>query len=258
MLRRILRYVYRQLLPADLRQSVDLFPCLRGETIRDCLSEQRILVLSPHPDDDVIGAGGTLHRYHQKGAHITSLYLTDGRAGSRTYAESELIAIRQAEARQAADIVGIDQLIFLDHRDSELALTPETLKELTQVLEKTRPEAVFLPFFLDDHADHMATNRIFLAAAERYPNCLCYAFGLWRLLPTYNFTVDITNCIDLKKQAIQAHASQVAECDLVGGSLGISKYYSIISGRFDGTGWAEVFIRCPLREYKRLAEAVAW
>ena len=258
MLRRILRYVYRQLLPADMRQALDLCHYLRMEETLGEVTAQRILVLSPHPDDDVIGCGGTLHHCHLKGADITSVYLTDGRAGSRTYAKSELIAIRQAEARQAADIVGIDRLIFLDHRDTELALTPETLKELIQVLEETRPEAVFLPFFLDDHADHMAANRIFLAAVDRYPNCWCYAFGLWRPLPTYNFSVDITDCIDLKKRAIQAHASQVAECDLVSASLGISKHYSIISGRFDGTGWTEVFIRCPSREYKRLAEAVAW
>lgn len=258
MLRRILRYVYRQLLPADMRQALDLCRYLRMEEALGEVTAQRILVLSPHPDDDVIGCGGTLHHCHLKGADITSVYLTDGRTGSRTYTAAELVPMRRNEAQRAAAIIGIDRLIFLDIPDLQLAPIPHTMQQLTTVFQDVQPTAVFLPFFMDPHHHHMATNRIFLAILDRLPEVMCYAFGLWRPLATFNYAVDITPYVEVKTAAIQAHQSQVRECDFVNAFLGLSKYYAIITGQWDGTGWKEVFIRCPSREYKRLAEAVAW
>ncbi len=256
-MRQILRYLYRHFLPANLRQSLDLFPYLRTTTSLEGVTEKKILVLSPHADDDVIGCGGTLYLSHLQGAEITSLYLTDGRKGNLRYNEEALVSIRREEAERAAKIIGIDRLLFLNNKDSELSPSLKTIAELSTILQDLKPEAVFLPFFLDNHPDHMATNRIFLSALKTLPPFLCYTYGIWTPLPRFNLSIDITPCIEVKRKALEEYKSQREVFDLIDVSLGLSKYYSLLSGSA-GKGWVEVYLVCPSSEYRRLAEVIEW
>ena len=254
-MRSILRYVYKNLLPASFSQSIDIFSHLRMPRV-DSLKERKILVLSPHPDDDVIGCGGTIHQYYLRGAEITSVYMTDGRKGNPGYEEDELVSIRKEEAKRAAEIVGINRLIFLDNKDSELSVSPETTAELSRIINDLKPEAIILPFLIDNHTDHIATNEIFLSSVNSSHSFMCYAYGIWTPLSAFNLNVDITPHIDLKIKAMEEHRSQTEGFNLVEASLGLTKYYSVMTG--GNNGWAEVFIVCPLNEYKRLAEVIGW
>ena len=131
MTRRIVRYLYRNLLPARFKSSIDLFENLRQNSHKT-LHEKNLLVLSPHPDDDIIGCGGTLRRYHEEGAAITVVYMTDGRKGGGTYDEEELVLVRKEEAAKAASIIGVDKLIFLDNKDAELSANKHSVRELSR------------------------------------------------------------------------------------------------------------------------------
>ncbi|HZX48060.1 MAG TPA: PIG-L deacetylase family protein [Nitrospirota bacterium] len=266
----LLRYIYRNLLTARLQRSIDnycyfsgihrsiaIFKHLTMAKI-DGLNEKKILILSPHPDDDIIGCGGTLQKYRQKGAEITCLYMTDGRKGNPAYNEDGLAIKRKEEARRAAEVIGINRLIFLDNRDGELTASSLNITELIRILHEIKPDAVFLPFLLDTHRDHMATNRIFLGAIKSMPPFMCYAFGIWTPLPAFNLSVDITPYVDIKRKAMEEHRSQTEWFDLTGASFGLSKYYSIMSNGRDGKGWAEVYIVCPSDEYARLGKAIGW
>lgn len=250
----MVRYIYKNFLPRRIRQLIDIFPHLRMPKV-DGLKEKRVLVLSPHPDDDIIGCGGTLYRYHQMGAEIAVIYMTDGRKGNNRYAEDELVFIRQEEAKRAAKIIGIDRPIFLDNRDSELTPSRKTITELSAILSDYKPAAVFLPFFMDNHPDHIATSQIFFSAARTLTSSMCYSYGIWTPLPTSNIVSDITACLEKKILALNEHKSQLELIDLVEAAKGLSRYYSILNG---GNGYAELFIACPLNEYQRLGEAIGW
>ncbi len=254
MLRAILRYTYKKILPKHMREYVDVFNTLRLST-HDDFTQRRVLVLSPHPDDDILGCAGLLHMYHLRGAQIMSVYMTDGRRGSTTIQEDKLVCIRQQEARQAASIVGIKNVLFLNNKDGELAFNSANVARLTEILKTFKPEAIFLPFFMDSHNDHRLTNRIFLSAVNTLPAMLCYTFGIWNPLTVFNCSVDITPYIEIKKEAVRAHISQMENIDLCEVFLGLNKYYAAISGR---GGWAEVFIVCTSKEYKRLTEVAIW
>lgn len=257
-MRGVLRYIYKRLLPVNISQSIDVFKHLRMPEV-DGLKEKSVLILSPHPDDDIISCGGTMQIYRKRGAEITCVYMTDGRKGNPKYDEDELILIRKEEARRGAGIVGINRLIFLDNRDSELAPAPKTISELTRILKEIKPEAIFLPFLTDNHPDHRATSLIFLSAVKSMPPCTCYMWGIWTPLPTFNLSVDITPYADIKRKALEEHRSQIELFKLVEASFGLSKYYSSISNNGkDGKEWAEVYIVCPSDEYRRLAEVIAW
>ncbi len=253
-MKRFLRYIYKNLLPRRINQFIDVFPYLRMPKVEG-LQERRVLILSPHPDDDIIACGGTIYRHHLAGSEITAVYMTDGRKGNYRYREEELIAIRQEEARRAAKIVGINKLIFLDNRDSELTASSKTIKELSKILTDLKPDAIFLPFILDNHHDHIATSQIFFSAAGVLASCMCYLYGIWTPLPTFNVISDITAYFDTKILALKEHKSQLELSDIPDVVKGISRYYSILSG---GNGYAELFITCPLPEYRRLGKVIGW
>lgn len=253
-MRRFLRYIYRNIIPARIGQFLDLFPYLRALEVHG-FEEKRVLVLSPHPDDDIIGCGGTLYRYHLKGAEITVVYITDGRKGNNRYREDELASIRREEAKRAAGIIGVDKLIFLDNRDSELTHTPKSIREVSEILGDIRPEAVFLPFFTDNHPDHVATSHIFFLASKTFASVMCYLYGVWTPLPTHNISSDITPYAEAKILALQEHKSQLELIDLIGAVQGLSRYYAALDGK---NGYAELFLACPLREYRRLGEVIQW
>jgi hypothetical protein len=61
-MRQLLKYIYRNLLPVRLRQSIDIFQYLRLPEVEG-LNEKKVLILSPHPDDEIIGCGETIHNY---------------------------------------------------------------------------------------------------------------------------------------------------------------------------------------------------
>lgn len=253
-MKRLFRYIYKNLLPARISQFIDLFAHLRMPGV-DGLQEKKVLVLSPHPDDDVIGCGGTLCRYHLMGAEVAVVYMTDGRKGNPRYREDELVRIRQEEAKRASRIIGISKTIFLDNRDSELTVSHKTVTELSKILSDYKPEAVFLPFFMDNHPDHIAAGQIFFSAAKSPPVAMCYSYGIWTPLPTFNVVSDITVCLGKKILALNEHKSQLELMDMTEAAKGLSRYYSIMNG---GNGYAELFIACPLNEYRRLGEAIGW
>lgn len=255
-MRKIIRSIYKNLLPKRISQSIDVFKHLRMAKV-DALNERKVFVLSPHPDDDIVGCGGTLHLYHQKGAEITSIYMTDGRKGNPEYNEDDLVLIRKEEAKKAATMIGIDRLIFLGNRDTELSPSTGTIAELSAILKDQRPEAVFLPFMLDNHHDHIVTNDIFVRAAKDYYGAMmCYGYEIWTPLAVPNCIVDITNQIKVKIEALQQHRSQFEMLDFMEAVYGLSRYRCIVHMLSDKYKYAEAFSACSLSEYKRLWQVV--
>ena len=252
MIRSILKSVYHNLLPLRVKNSIDLFGQLRSENFdqpelvqKENLRHNNILVLAPHPDDDVIGCGGILDIYQKKGAKITIVYMTDGRKGNPNYDEDRLVLKRREEARRAADVIGIDELMFLDNRDTELSATPKAVKELRDILYEVKPEAVFLPFLLDNHQDHRATNDILIRSSRTYKAPLtCYGYEIWTPLATPNFFVNITDQIEVKRQAIEEHHSQTELCPIDDCMLGLCRYRSLPYNLRDV--YVEAFFRCNL------------
>jgi len=253
------RFIYRRLLPVRLRRQVDLFyslrPGMHNPELVDLPPGNRVLVLAPHPDDEVIACGGTLYKHHLAGNSITVLYMTDGRkGGDETLTEEECVRIRREEARQAGKIIGIHHQIFMENRDMELKENRETVSQLREAVSQVNPDIVYLPFFLDNHPDHQATNNIFIAAFNGHKReLMCYAYEIWTpFIP--NCIVDITLYSDVKMESLKRFQSQVRRFNAVGANLGLMKYRSVMHLGKDG--YAECFFRSDFREYARLWKLV--
>lgn len=221
----------------------------------------KILILAPHMDDEVIGCGGTLYKHILNGADVTVVYITDGRTGSsvvqesfgkeREIREKELVELRKQEASLALKTLGINEGIFLDADDGGLTSTAEISDRLREILAVNNPDLVYLPFFLEEHPDHRVTSQILLDATEGYDfEFDCYGYEVWTTLFP-NCYVDISDVVELKKQALRHYRSQLADKDYIHSSLGLNayRYNALLDNR---GGFAEAFYMSSLKEYRKL------
>lgn len=118
-------------------------------------SGDRILVFSPHPDDESIGVGGYIYDAEKAGASVRIVLVTDGN-------KHGLRDKRYAEFRQAATVLGVPQsdLVFLNHADGSLVKVRESTleKEFQSAIDNFQPNIIFYPYVKDDHPDHAYTG----------------------------------------------------------------------------------------------------
>src|SRR5207249_2931372 len=118
---------------------------------------KHILVLSPHPDDDAIGCGGTIHHMTGQGAIVHVIYLTSGEKGGHGRSIEETLRIREDEARQGAELLHVAHTEFWRQPDGALAVTDELVEQLKHRLVAIHPDVLFIPHDREDHPDHVAT-----------------------------------------------------------------------------------------------------
>lgn len=257
-MRSLLRYIYWKFLPLRLKQQIDIFCSLRGADISPKLIEKppgkNILVLAPHPDDEIIGCGGTLYKHHLAGDKITVVYMTDGSRGAEPVLWGKnLVQKRKKEAEAAAKIIGIDELIFLDNPDGELTVNKYTLNQIKQVLEKVKPDLVYLPFILERHSDHRVTSEIFVKCIKKWKNFsgYCCAYEVWTpLMP--NILVDISKCIEIKIKALKKFVTQIKKVNFIDAVWGFAKYRAVLYTGSDS--FVETFLFCKSSDYLKISE----
>jgi LmbE family N-acetylglucosaminyl deacetylase len=240
---------WRAVVPKRARSSLRLWTLLETpdrapELIKD-FDASPVIVLAPHPDDEIIGPGGTIAFHATAGAPITFVILTTGPDA----------AIRQAESRAAAKIIGVNDLLFLDAPDGALSDTDEMVSRVAQILTERRAGIVYLPCLTDHHCDHWAANRILRKALDHLsPNILIRGYEIWSPLPA-NRMVDITTTMEKKRDAIAKFVSQTKLVDYSRTILGLNTYRSMM--RIEGRGYAEAFLETTPDEFRRLFEKIS-
>jgi N-acetylglucosamine malate deacetylase 1 len=267
MIRSLLRTVLLKAAGQRMRHSLRVF--VKTSSIYDLPvivcepGKSKVAVLAPHMDDEVLGCGGTIARHVTAGSDVTVIFLTDGRHGGAGIAARdghepdphEIVRVRKAEARRAAQILGIRTLIFLDAEDSRLRADRLVAERLREILERERPDIVYLPFFLEGHLDHRAANDVLLAAtrgsALRFE---CRGYEVWTpLFP--NCMIGIDETIHLKHQALSCYQSQLAVTDYLHSSSGLNAYRAMGLGS-RSRRFAEAFHTLELADYRRLYGAI--
>lgn len=192
----------------------------------------RVLVLAPHPDDEVFGCGGSAHLHAQAGARVDVVVVTDGGGAGEQ-------AVREAESRRACAVLGLPEPQFWGLKDRALARAPSadfaTLRQrLEQCLREGSHELVYAPSPWEVHPDHRAVAAAVAEAvlARRAQgqalSWVAYEVGapLW---PTH--LVDITAVRGLKRQAMEQFASQLAERDYAQHIEALNRFRSYALGR---------------------------
>ena len=141
------------------------------------MSARRLMAVLAHPDDESLGAGGTLAKYASEGVDVFVLTATRGDAGRyhghrpgdpEHPGRSALANIREAELRAAAAVLGVRDVFLLDHRDQHLdAANPrEAVAGIVGYIRRLRPDVVvtFGPDGSYGHPDHVAISQLTTAA----------------------------------------------------------------------------------------------
>lgn len=122
-----------------------------------------VAVISPHPDDESLGCGGTIKHLTQSGIPVDVIYMTRGELGfeaPETVTEAmkqSLAKTRMAEAHIACEVLGVRQVHLLTGADGQLLDQPFLARELAGILLKQPYERVFCPWGEEAHTDHRAT-----------------------------------------------------------------------------------------------------
>lgn len=226
---------------ATLRASVNLEP-LQMDVPRG----KRLLVIAPHPDDEMLGPGGTLIKAIAEGAVVRVLYLTQGRR--------EQARQVTAEARAVAARIGYETH-FLAYLSRALPLDEVAQEALRAEVASFRPDTLFLPFFCDDHDDHRrASHLLWLAhAREALPALEVWAYQVYTaLIP--NVVSDISAVAEAKRVAIRGWASQSANRDWAHFALGLNAFNSRFLPAGPGERYGETFFVLPLDAYCELCQ----
>jgi N-acetylglucosamine malate deacetylase 1 len=230
---RFLRRIYR----ITHRMPVKLRPIAR----------QRVLVIAPHPDDEVIAIGGALALHGRAGSQVRTLWLTmdpPGPDGS---------FVRRGEAERAAKFLGFEPS-FVGLPDGELALhEPAAAHAIAEAIRSHRPDAIFCPFPGDHHRDHQAASAATGAAIAEagFKGEIC-CYEVWsNLWP--NICLDISSVAEIKRQAIECYASVVSVHPYADAALGLNRF----RGLKLGVAYAEALFVCDAHTFGEMCATLA-
>lgn len=192
---------------------------------------ERVLVVAPHPDDAEVGCAGTVAQLVREGAAVYYLIATTGDKGTEDPAltNEDLARTREQEQRDAAKILGVQEVSILPYGDGELEDSREVIGRIVHHIRRIKPDIVFTTdpfrstFYI--HRDHLNTglttmHAVFPYARDRlhFPEHIAEGLETHKTAELYfwgtenpDIHIDITQTIDLKVQASLAHSSQFGD-----------------------------------------------
>ena len=207
-----------------------------------------VLVFAPHPDDDVIGAGGSAALHAAQGDPVRVVVVFDGRAGDVSGgAEPDYTLRRQGECLAGGAHLGLTDYEFWGYPEGHEPgpAERETAEaRIAALVHEFRPATVYAPWIGEHHLDHHVlarTVRRGLARADY--SGLAWGYEVWSPLVASRI-VDISAVREAKRAALAEHTSQLEATGQLLAILGINEHRSIYLPR--GATAGEAF--CPLLE----------
>ena len=177
----------------------------------------RVLVLAPHPDDEVFGCGGAILSHVRAGHAVRVLVMTDG---SRNGDPDQ----RRRESRDAAQVLGYGEPEFWDIADRALRCDEATVQRVVDAVAASRVDLLYAPSPWEVHPDHRQAAAIAAEAARATGVRLAY-YELGAPLPP-NVLLDITSISEAKQRAMHCFASQSRTQDYARQITALNEYRS--------------------------------
>ena len=196
---------------------------------------QRAMVVVAHPDDAEWGCSGTVALWCRDGVEVVYVICTDGGKGTDDpdMTSERLAKIRREEQMAACEVLGVKEVVFLDHEDSMLQPTLELRRDIAREIRRFKPDAVITPYpgrslsipGYIGHPDHAAAGEatlaaVFPAARDRltFPELLDEGLEPHKVKELFIMAdigenadkwIDVTRNIVTAIEALKQHRSQV-------------------------------------------------
>ncbi len=183
-----------------------------------------IAVIAAHPDDEVLGCGGTIAKHIQAGDSVHLLILADGESSRESATEND-ISTRNQNLFSSVSTLGIHSLETANFPDNQFVSVP--LLDITRVVEsfltKHQPEIIYTHSYYDLNIDHQCTARAVITAARPQPASKINKVLAFEVLSASewhfseqqkfnpNYFVDVTDFVDKKMDALQHYASEMRD-----------------------------------------------
>jgi len=209
-----------------------------------------VLVIAPHPDDEVIGCGGTLCLHRQRGDRVVVAFLTSGELGLKHLPRERAWAVREKEAKAASRILGVPRAHFLRQPDWMLGDHIKTAaRALRSVLLAEKPRLIYVPHEAEEHPDHQAALPVLRLALKtwRAPVPELHTYEVWTPLATHDHIEDISRVMARKLKALRAYRSQLHEFKYERAVRGLNAFRGELTAK---CRYAEVFQTTTLEPSK--------
>lgn len=185
-----------------------------------------VLCIAAHPDDEVLGCGGTLIEYYQQKHNVYIAVLGEGissRFEKREQADSQLINNLHDNCIAAAEIIGAKDLFHFDFPDNRFDTMPllDIIKPIEKLIKELQPQVVYTHHSGDLNIDHVLTCRAALTAcrplkdspvkeiyAFEIPSATDWSFQCFNSSFRPNTYKNISYAIDLKISALNCYKSE--------------------------------------------------
>ena len=187
-----------------------------------------ILVIAAHPDDEVLGCGGSIARFASEGADVHLVFLADGVSSRNKNTFSIEISIESGVRRQAvqaaAEILGVKSLVFGDFPDNRIDSVD--LLDVVQFIESQvnhhRPSMILTHHASDLNIDHRLVHQATMTACRPQPGYCVQTVLFFEIqsstewqtpasAPVFspNWFIDITDFMEVRARALEAYVDEI-------------------------------------------------
>ena len=185
-------------------------------------SNSTVVVFAAHPDDDILGCGGTIAKLTQEGSKVHIVFLADGESSRGDITDiNSLIQQRKQNAKKALKILGCDSIEFLGFPDNRLDSLDllDVVKKIEGFIDAYKPYTIFTHYAHDLNIDHQITHNAVVTACRPQPgHCVKELLFFevpssteWNLSKAFmpNYFVDISSTLSLKIDALNAYKNEM-------------------------------------------------
>jgi LmbE family N-acetylglucosaminyl deacetylase len=217
-----------------------------------------VLVLAPHPDDELIGCGGTSLRLMAAGAAVHVVQATDGSDAASLWHASDALrrTVRLEEAERVARAAGYASIECWREPNDAFRASETNVLRLAATLADLRPRLVFVPFVSDIHEDHRRLAAILAQALERTPlgpDAEVLGYEVWSHVPA-NAWCDVSAEMPRLERLLWLYETAMKVDDYVHFCAERNHYNALaVAGR---SGFVEAFHIVPAARFPELVRSV--
>lgn len=217
--------------------------------------KNNILVVCAHPDDEVLGCGGTMARHVANGDSVSAMFMTNGVSARRGLEELREVNLRKHAAKQAASIVATAEPVFLDFPDNAMDTIQflDIVKSVEEVIDVLNPNIVYTHFPGDLNIDHCLTHKAVLTACRPQRSSPVEKIYCFEVLSSTewsssvfssfnpNIFVNITHFWAAKEKALKCYNNEMRESPHSRSYTCVESLASL-RGQTSGFRFAEAFV----------------